>query len=258
MITVAAFDLETTGVDVEADRIVSASLVVVDPSGNVTTAETWLLNPGIEIPAEATAVHGITTEQARADGMDAREGIGRIVARLFSTLTDDDGTSNGIPLVVYNAPFDLTMLDREYRRHWLIGLEQAVDVTDNQGVVASPIWGDVIPVIDPLVIDKHVDRYRAGRRTLEAVCTVHSVPLSDAHSSAGDATAAALLAQRMLASPALDGATDRLTEFHQAQARWARSQAESFIAWLQGRGELDRAATVSTDWPTRPLAEYSA
>lgn len=255
MITVAAFDTETTGIDVETDRIVTASLVVLNDAGYVERADTWLLDPGIDIPDGATAVHGITTEHARTHGMRSRDGIGQIVAALFDVLTDDDGQPTGVPLVVYNAPFDLTLLDREYARHFGHGIEQTVDETDDSGFVPSPIWGTLVPVLDPLVMDKHIDRYRPGRRTLEAVCQVLGVPLASAHTSTGDATAAGLLAQRMLASAALDGATERLTEFHAAQARWAREQAESFIAYLQGRGEANRAATVSLDWPTRPRPE---
>ena len=34
---------------------------------------TWLVNPGIDIPAEASAIHGITTERAQAEGMDPAE-----------------------------------------------------------------------------------------------------------------------------------------------------------------------------------------
>lgn len=56
------FDLETTGVNIGTDRIVEISILKVHPNGN-QESYTWLVNPEIEIPAEATAVHGITNEK---------------------------------------------------------------------------------------------------------------------------------------------------------------------------------------------------
>jgi DNA polymerase-3 subunit epsilon len=75
-----SFDLETTGVDVEADRIVTASIVRVT-AGERSVAE-WLVDPGIEIPQEATDVHGITTAQARADGVPTVECLPALVESL--------------------------------------------------------------------------------------------------------------------------------------------------------------------------------
>ena len=73
----ATFDLETTGVDVTTARIVTASLILLDPQGNVVRRGEWLADPGVEIPAGAAAVHGITTEYAREHGRPAREvGVG--------------------------------------------------------------------------------------------------------------------------------------------------------------------------------------
>lgn len=56
------FDLETTGVNIATDRIVEISILKIFPNGT-QESKTWLVNPEIEIPAEATAVHGITNEK---------------------------------------------------------------------------------------------------------------------------------------------------------------------------------------------------
>jgi len=61
-----AFDLETTGVDPETARIVTATIVRIH--GAEVTSREWLVNPGVDIPAGATAIHGVTTEHARASG----------------------------------------------------------------------------------------------------------------------------------------------------------------------------------------------
>ena len=59
------FDLETTGVDPAKDMIVEISLVKVKPNGE-KEVKTRRINPQMPIPAEATAVHGITDADVAA------------------------------------------------------------------------------------------------------------------------------------------------------------------------------------------------
>jgi len=56
------FDLETTGINIGNDRIVEISILKIFPNGN-KESKTWLVNPEIEIPAETSAIHGITNER---------------------------------------------------------------------------------------------------------------------------------------------------------------------------------------------------
>jgi len=56
------FDLETTGINIATDRIVEISILKVFPNGN-KESKTWLVNPEIEIPKEASDIHGITNER---------------------------------------------------------------------------------------------------------------------------------------------------------------------------------------------------
>ena len=56
------FDLETTGINIAKDRIVEISILKVFPNGN-KESKTWLVNPEIEIPKEASDIHGITNEK---------------------------------------------------------------------------------------------------------------------------------------------------------------------------------------------------
>ena len=55
------FDLETTGVDISKDRIVEMATIKLHPNGT-KEERLWLINPEQPIPAEATAIHGITNE----------------------------------------------------------------------------------------------------------------------------------------------------------------------------------------------------
>ncbi|MFT7331499.1 MAG: DNA polymerase-3 subunit epsilon, partial [Roseivirga sp.] len=56
------FDLETTGINIAKDRIVEVSILKVFPNGN-KESKTWLVNPEMEIPKEASDIHHITNEK---------------------------------------------------------------------------------------------------------------------------------------------------------------------------------------------------
>lgn len=58
------FDLETTGVQVAKDRIVEISILKVNPDAS-RESKTWLVNPGMPIPPETSAIHGITDEKVK-------------------------------------------------------------------------------------------------------------------------------------------------------------------------------------------------
>jgi DNA polymerase III subunit epsilon len=222
--TLAVFDLETTGVDVETARIVTAHIGVIGADGEPVEAWSWLADPGIDIPGAATDVHGITTERARAEGRPAREVVTEVIAVLAEIL------ARPVPLVVYNAAYDLSLLRHEAHRHGLAPLD-------------SPQ-----PVIDPLVIDKAVDRYRRGKRTLEAVAIEYGVLLTGAHDAAADAIAAGRVAQALArrheAALPLD-----LVALHGAQISWHDQQCDSFEDYM--RRERDHTFAAQRGWPVR-------
>ena len=100
----AIFDLETTGISPERDRIVEISVVKGLPGGGVET-KTRRVNPGIPIPKAATAVHGIT------DADVAGEPFFRQLAKGLAQLLE------GCDLCGYNIRrFDLPFLNAEFQR----------------------------------------------------------------------------------------------------------------------------------------------
>ena len=222
--SLGVFDLETTGIDVETSRIVSAHVGVINGLGEVVEERNWLADPGIEIPFQASAVHGITTEHARAHGRDAAEVVTEIVAALA------DLFARGIPVTIYNAPYDLTLLHREAVRH---------------GV--TPLDGP-LPVIDPLVMDKAVDRYRKGKRTLEAAAEFYGVQLTEAHDAGADALAAGRVAQA-LARRYPEQLDIAVADLHQLQVGWCAEQSASFQDYM--RRTKDPSFTAHGAWPVR-------
>lgn len=227
------FDLETTGTDVETDRIVTACVVQCG-GGLPTQSAVWLADPGVEIPDEAAAVHGISTEKARAEGAPAGEVTEQVVAALAQVARDET------PLVIMNASFDLTLLDREARRH---GVTPLVDI----------IGVDQLRVIDPRVLDKKIDRYRRGGRTLTDLCRHYQVELDGAHSADADAIAACRVAWRIAQrEPVIAEAS--LSFLHDKQVDWAREQAQSLAEYFsQTPGKEHLAAGVRGEWPLVPL-----
>ena len=75
------FDLETTGVDTARDRIVEISMIKVMPDGE-EIVKTRRINPGMHIPEEATAIHGITDDDVKDEPTFAQ-----IAANLSGRLT---------------------------------------------------------------------------------------------------------------------------------------------------------------------------
>ncbi|GAA2992386.1 3'-5' exonuclease [Microbacterium terrae] len=223
---VGVFDLETTGVDVGHDRIVSAHVGLLDAQGGVLNARDWLADPGIDIPEGATAVHGITTERARAEGRPAADVVAEVVAALRGLL------DAGLPIVAYNAPYDFSLLKYEALRH---GIDPIVDPS---------------PVIDPLVVDKAYDRWRRGKRTLSVVAEHYAVRLDGAHDASADAVAAGRVAQA-LAERYAAWLPDSVAELHTRQIGWARAQAESLTEYFVKIGRIDPEERLDGRWPIR-------
>lgn len=227
---VGVFDLETTGVAVESDHVVTAYVGVLDAEGREIAARSWLADPGVPIPDGATAVHGITTEWARSHGRPGHEVVSEVTAALRSLL------DQGVPVVAYNASYDFSLLAHEAARHGIVPLVEPA------------------PVIDPLVIDKAYDRYRRGRRTLEVVAAHYAVELESAHEASADAIAAGRVAQALARRFRLP---PTLEELHTSQIGWARSQAASLTEYFVSIGRLDPEETLDGSWPVRMIGSIS-
>lgn len=223
-----AFDLETTGPHPDTARIVTATVIVIEPGCEPGVSE-WLIAPDIPIPAGATAIHGVTNEHAHASGMYPEPGIYEITARLGLAL------GRGIPIVGMNLAYDMTVLDRECRRHQIDTLDRRLENGPR-------------PLVDIFVLDKQVDTYRKGKRTLTAMAETYGIPLTDAHNAASDALASVRIAWRMAEKyPELQLDLD---ELHALQVRWRRAQSASLQAYFDRQGKHE---TVNGDWPVQQL-----
>ncbi|GKQ37010.1 3'-5' exonuclease [Streptomyces sp. A012304] len=227
------FDLETTGTDPREARIVTAAVIEVR-DGQPLGRREWLADPGVEIPADAVAVHGISNERAASEGRPADQ-VAEAIADVLVTYW-----RTGVPVVAYNAAFDLTLLSAELRRHNLPSLRERLG-----GI-------DPAPVVDPYTIDRWADRYRRGKRNLEAVCAEYGIALDSAHDACADALAAARLACA-IAERHPKVAALGLAELHRRQIEWYAAWAADFQSFLRRKGDAE--AVVDGTWPLRELAD---
>ena len=98
------FDLETTGIDISKDRIVEISYVKVFPNGK-EESKTLRINPGMPIPPESTAIHGITDDDVK--NCPTFKAIAKSLAAEIE----------GCDLAGYNSNrFDIPLLAEEFLR----------------------------------------------------------------------------------------------------------------------------------------------
>lgn len=220
----AVFDLETTGLDLRESRIVTACAVEIDEDGLITGPnKEWLADPGIEIPEGASNVHGVTTAIAKANGRPAKEVVGELLETLRGFF------AKGLPVVAFNAPYDFTILHYEALRHDLEPLENPM------------------PVIDPMVLDKFVDTYRSGKRTLEVASKIYGVSLEDAHNATADAVAAGRVAQA-IAKKYAEKLPKELSVLHTSQIEWSAAQDASYEKFRRGSSP---DFTIQRGWPLK-------
>lgn len=181
-------DTETTGVEKSIDRIVQIAAIRIEPCGT-TEEQCLLVNPGVPIPPEATAIHGIT--DARVVAEPKFPTAWALMRRLIE----------GADFCAYNAPFDLGMIEAECKRAGL------------------PVYKPE-RVIDPLVIFR-----RLVPHTLEGALKYFAgLEHEDAHDASGDcnATLHVLQCQAFEAQASLD----QLVEMSKPEPsdRWCDSE----------------------------------
>lgn len=222
-----ALDTETTGTNVHRDRIVQAAVLTIDPGdGSIVPTYHSTINPGVEIPAAATELHGISTDYVRENGHNSAEALPAVAAALAAAWRRE------LPVVAFNAPFDLTLLGAELARYG---------------------HGDLTvgAVIDPRAIDCGCDPDRPGRRRLQQEVAPHyGVTLAEheAHGAYADALAAARVAWvQAHRYPELVGRAT-LTQLQQRQRRWHAERAIQHSRRVTSQG---KAHARSREWPVQ-------
>jgi len=238
-----AWDTETTGPNPLEDRIVTAA-IVVRGGGRDERVFSWLINPGVPIPAEASEVHGITDEMVQADGQDPKTALDEIATNLVRAI------EWGMPVVAFNQSFDWSILHHDLVRNGLPTVEERV------GLVP-------LPLIDPHVIDKQVvPRLRGkGMRKLKPTAERYGVQLTDWHTAEADALAALLIAEAQFERyPRLGDMGP--AQLFAAQQAWRADQQAGLQKWFRTRATPEQGGdpnkTIDGSWPLIPAQRSEA
>lgn len=216
-----ALDLESTGLDPTTARIIDLALVIDDPDadGPDLLIDT-LVDPTVEIPDEVVEITGIATGDVQ--GAPTFAEIAGKVAMLLEIAGEV-----GIPVAIYNAPYDVTLLEAELSR-----LSPLID---------APTYA----IVDPLVLDRHVDRYRKGSRRLGDVADHYGVTLNGAHRARADATATVDLARTIGARH--DELSVPLDALHKIQTDAHTRWRDGYNAYRARQGD----PPITDGWPRR-------
>lgn len=219
-------DTETTGPDPLIDRMVSAAIVIDDPSKDDPIIFKWLIDPGIPIAMEATAVHGISNEEVQAKGQDESTAI----IDILNTIEWIIAKYGKIPCVMVNVTFDFTLINNAIKR---LNIGEGLKVN--------------FPIIDTLVCDRALDKYRRGRRTLTATSAAYGVVIRGAHQADGDIIASIALA-RAMAKRFPNFANADLRSLQVMQKLAANQRAEQFQEYRRRDGK-EPNFVVAKGWP---------
>lgn len=196
----AFIDVETTGLNPYADRIVELSILKIHPDGT-EEYKTHRINPGIPIPAEATSIHGITNEDVAGEPKFRQYAVS---IRDFLTECDIAG---------FNViKFDLSFLEAEFKR---AGVEFS-----RKG---------------RCLLDSQILYHQLEPRDLRAAYLKYcGKELENAHSAEGDAQAAAeILEGQLKKHPELPRNVDSLHAI--CNPGWAQSvDPEGKFIWSEG------------------------
>lgn len=141
-----AFDLETTGLNAEFDRVIEIGAVRFDALGRETDRFEQLINPGRPISSGARAVNRIDDADL-AEAPTAMEVLPRFLAFLDA--------SPEAPLIAHNASFDARFLGRELGR-------SGMTIPDCPVHDTLALSRRLLPGLRSHRLDRLVDHFRLG------------------------------------------------------------------------------------------------
>jgi len=214
------WDIESTGVDTNNDRIVQLVISTANGAGEILDTWEWIINPGVEMPDSVAEIHGLTTGYLQEVGVAPD----RALAGAYEVFEE----SKDLIWVAYNLAFDMSILNAEFGRH--------LDLDWFNSSVAG------VQLFDPLVVDRHRDKWRKGKRTLEAAAGHYGVKFDAtlAHEAGYDVEMTAKVAAKVIRKYGL-ATTEQ-------QSAWYRSWATSLQSYFR---RTDPEAYVDKGWPLK-------
>jgi DNA polymerase-3 subunit epsilon len=207
-IPIALLDVETTGRDASVDRVIELGIAVAR-NGVVTARYNWLINPGMPIPAESSAVHGIKDEDVKDS------------PRFDAVAHEIAAALEGCVPAAYNAQFDRAFLVSEFSRCAPRSPSEAAPAKEAPALRRDVEW------VDPLVWAREIQSNEKSRALGEVAARL-GVKLENAHRASGDAEAAVLVLYSLAQSGRIPTAYGTLI---QEQRRLALAFADERRRW---------------------------
>lgn len=208
------YDTETTGVRYDKDHIIE--IAAFDPVQNRTFVH--FVNPGVPIPAEATAIHHISDDMVK-DAPSWSE-----VGRMFEEFC----AGETVLIAHNNDSFDKLFLEDAYKRAGM----------------TIPQW----TFVDSL---KWARKYRSDlpRHTLQVLREVYQIPANQAHRALDDVMVLCEIFTKMIDDLTMEQVLELLTKpskldrmpFGKHQGKFLASVPKDYVAWLQSSGAFDKA-----------------
>lgn len=257
-------DFESTAADPLQARPIQYCLSYVQRNENGkfdTDTVTSYVNPGVEIPPDSFKIHGISQDVIESKGEDPKHAVEAITAAIKHV------TEAGGAIVIMNASYDLTLLDREASRQGVVPISE---------MMFNGTLGEVAPVLDPMVIDKRFNKIRKrvsdkqGPWCLKTIAGIYGLPWDDskAHDAEYDTLQTVRVIVRMASVVMADISTfinrgwkkdsalraietREFTEqqMHERQREWAKVQAEDLKKYFIKVGKLEAADSIRGEWP---------
>jgi DNA polymerase-3 subunit epsilon len=160
------FDLETSSVDTETARIVEIACIKINPDGTRET-KTTRINPEIEIPLEATAVHGITNEDVK-DSPTFKQ-VGTSLREWFE----------GCDLGSYNGNnYDIPLLSAELVRAGLEPIDWNPNLLDAL-IMYRHLFSNTLSDVYKRLTGKELENSHSALADVEATLTIAEILIKD-------------------------------------------------------------------------------
>lgn len=162
---IITFDTETTGIDTENDRIITCFMRARD-NDEIVFEKNWVIDPGVEIPKEASDVHGMTTEWVRENG---RKDVDEVIKEIISEL--ENYALLRYTVCGYNHAFDLAILNSECKRYC-------------EG--EELYFGEDVKYLDPAIFSRVFDKFKKGGHQLITVAKRNGIEVQEDRLHAAD------------------------------------------------------------------------
>lgn len=225
--TLVGIDFETTGIDVLNDLPVSVAISTYH-NRKMIFSRYFIINPGVPIPPQSTAIHNITDREAVENGVPLNAAVDEIYTYI------QNASQKGWPICGMNISYDLQLFDN------------VLSKITNHSLQELPLYA-----IDTLVLDRHFDKYRPGPRNLSALAEHYKVSPDTSGEDFHNASYDVAVSMEIIFAEAdtyLELLNTSLDELTASQELWHKEWANNYDHYLKTH-DKEGLSLSSFVWP---------